>query len=119
MLADPFDHGSHHATRQVRRNFLSLALLHDEVGRIEQDLDHLSHLFNEYILSLRQLSTNLAHLREVGRRQLRNLVGTEASGDVPQTLVEETIHEHSPRQEGRKVVAEILYFSSDVQTLAG
>lgn len=116
VLADPLNHGSLHATRPVRRGLSSVTLLCSEFEKFEKDL---VHMVEENVRHVRQLSKILFTLREDGRRQLHNLAAKSRSQNVPQTLVEENIHEGSPRQEARKVVAEILYFSSDVQTLAG
>jgi hypothetical protein len=116
VLADPLNHTSLHDTRSVRKSLFSVAFLHDEVERLQQDF---GHLIGENANHLRQLSIILGTLRKDRKTHLEHLTKTKRSPKVPQTLVEENIHEYSPRQEARKAVAEILYFSSDAQTLAG
>lgn len=118
-LPDPLNHGSLRTTRPVRRSLFSLASLRDEIQRIEQDLAHLTHQVKDKAQRFHQLSSILATLREDARRYLQDMTETNRSQEVPQSLVLENICERSPRQEARSVVAEILYSSSDTQTLAG
>lgn len=119
MLPDPLDHGSLRTIRSVRRSLFSLASLRDEIQKIEHDLAHPTGQVEDKAQRFRQLSSNLAALREDAQRYLQDLTETNRSQEVPQSLVLENIYERSPRQEARSVVAEILYTSSDTQTLAG
>jgi hypothetical protein len=119
ILPDPLNHGSLNTTQPYRRNLLSLSLLHDEVERIQKDITYLARVVQDKAHRFKQLSTIVANIREDSRRQWQDLVATIRSQNVPQRLVEDSIDKDSPRQEARKIVAEILYFSSDLQTLAG
>ena len=119
LLPDPLNHESLHSTRRAKRGLLGIASLGDEIRKIEQDLAHLSHQMEEKAHHFRNLSTTLASFREDTNKYLKDFRKTVLSQDVPQKLLQENIHERSPRQEARSIVAEILYMSSDTQTMAG
>jgi hypothetical protein len=119
ILPDPLNHGPLNTAQPYGRNLLSLTSLRDEVKRVQQDITYLAHVVADKTRQFRKLSTIVATLREDARKQLQDLEVTIRSQNVPQRPVEDSIDKDSPRQEARKVVAEILYFSSDVQTLAG
>ena len=119
MLPNTLDHRSLRTTSpvEVRRSLFSLTSLRDEVRRIEQDLAHLSHQVEEKARHFRQLSTNLAMLRENARKLLQDFVKSNEGQEDTQTL--ENIRETSTWQAARSIVAEIQYRNSDMQTLPG
>jgi len=119
FLPDPLSHRSLRTARSVRRSLFSLTSLRKEIGRIDEDLRHLTHQLEEKARHVLELSTSLTSLAEEARRHLHDLTTVNAPHEVPHASIQENMHERSPRQEARSVVAEILYFSSDVQTLAG
>ncbi|MCJ1232885.1 hypothetical protein MMC14_000839 [Varicellaria rhodocarpa] len=119
VLRDPLNHESLHTIRPVRRSIFGITSLGDEIRKIEQDLTRLSHQVKEKAHHFRSSSTVLASLREDTQRYLQDFRQTVLSQEVPQKLLQENIYERSPRQEARSIVADILYMSSDTQTLAG
>ena len=92
-------------------------MLREQIRSIEQDLSHFVKPTGEQAQQL--LPATLVSLRERAQKCLEDFVATNRSEDMTQDLVEETASEDSPRQVARSVVAEVLYASSDVQTLAG
>lgn len=115
----PLSHGSLSTASSVRRSLFSLTSLRKEIERIGEDLRHLSYQLEEQARHVMELSTSLTSLEEEARRHLRDLIRVNSPHEAPHALIQENMHERSPWQEARSVVAEILYFSSDVQTLAG
>jgi hypothetical protein len=119
ILPDLLGHGPLRPTRPVRRSLFRLASFRDEIERIEQDLHILTHWVDEKEQHFRRLFTDLTTLREGAQKYIQEFAKINSPLELHETHVLENIHERSPRQKARSVVAEILYFSSDVQTLAG
>lgn len=120
MQAVILNHASLHAARPVRRSLSSLASLRDEVQRIEQDLIHSihpTHQAEKITQHFRDPPGTLCALHEHAREKMQNLVQNMCQ-ELPQTFVDENIHESRSLQ-ARSIIADIVYFSSDVQTLAG
>ena len=66
-----------------------------------------------------QLSVALVVYPKGAEYSIEDAVGTNRSGDITQHLVHETVHENSPWQIARSVIAEVLYTCNDIQTLNG
>lgn len=118
VLSDPSDHRPQRTIHAVRLP-LSLASLRNEIARVEQDLAHIAREVQDKVQQFGQLSTILTTIRGDALRIIWDILETNGSQEINQTLVQENVQERSSRQEARSVVAEILYFSSDAQSLAG
>jgi hypothetical protein len=119
FLPDVLSHPELRDARNARRSLFTLASLREEIHRVEHDISRLTERIGEKASPFKQLSTVLGVLHEEGREYVRQVATNDAPHELPHRELQEDIHERSPRQEARKIVAEILYFSSDVQTLAG
>ena len=106
-----------HDTRPPHRSLLSITALRDEIHLIEQDFSRLADRIAEQIQQ--KPSTTLATISKSIEEYYEDFVQMTRSKDKVQDLLQEAASEQSPRQVARSIVAEVLYTSSDTQTLAG
>ena len=121
FLPDPLDQRSYrdsvHITKPVQRSLFSLTALQEEIQLVERDFSRLTEQIGKQ--AQQKLSTSLASLRESAQKYAHDFVQTNKSEEISQDHSKGTESKESPRQVARSVVANVLYSSSDAQTLAG